>query len=294
MFTVERIPESFKVSITTPISRSGDEKRMTNYRPITLIDKFTKKFERFLKSRKRKSSENAVFELVNHNDNCFQNQVKCSTVFLDLAKALDTVDHNIILQRLSDTGARVQGRVPVHYLNTFNRDVSGQYRHDNSGAYNNDDGQYHPDGSGAYNPDNLGGYQNIINNAYSDKVNAGRPIVTARPVHSVPIHSGSSNGVVRDHIPASNNGHYAIIRQVQENQQDGYHYVYETENQIYGEEEGHLENVGSDQEGITVRGRYSYTGPDNVVYSVEYTADAAHGFVASGAHLPQANNGQSS
>lgn len=34
------------------------------------------------------------------------------------------------------------------------------------------------------------------------------------------------------------------------------------------------------------QGYYLYTGPDGVVYQVEYYADGENGFVAKGAHLP--------
>lgn len=62
-------------------------------------------------------------------------------------------------------------------------------------------------------------------------------------------------------------------------------FSYETENGIFGQEEGRLANKGTDDEAIRAKGYFSYTGPDNVVYTVEYTADE-NGFVPSGAHLP--------
>lgn len=36
---------------------------------------------------------------------------------------------------------------------------------------------------------------------------------------------------------------------------------------------------------MEAKGFYTYTGPDNVVYTVHYTADE-NGFVAQGDHLP--------
>lgn len=62
---------------------------------------------------------------------------------------------------------------------------------------------------------------------------------------------------------------------------------YETENGIFGEEEGHLEQQGTDKEAMRAKGYYKYTGPDNIIYEVEYTADE-EGFKPSAAHLPQA------
>lgn len=61
---------------------------------------------------------------------------------------------------------------------------------------------------------------------------------------------------------------------------------YETENGIFGEEEGHLEQQDSEKEAMRAKGYFKYTGPDNVIYEVTYTADE-EGFKPSGLHLPQ-------
>ncbi|RVE45046.1 hypothetical protein evm_010303 [Chilo suppressalis] len=68
---------------------------------------------------------------------------------------------------------------------------------------------------------------------------------------------------------------------------DGYKYVVETSNGISAQEQGQLKNVGSENEAIEVRGQFSYTGPDGVVYTVNYVADE-NGFQPQGAHLPVA------
>lgn len=60
---------------------------------------------------------------------------------------------------------------------------------------------------------------------------------------------------------------------------------YETENGITGQEEGKLYNRGTDAEALRASGYYTYTGPDNVVYTVNYKADE-NGFQPEGAHLP--------
>lgn len=67
--------------------------------------------------------------------------------------------------------------------------------------------------------------------------------------------------------------------------QDSYHYAYETENNIRGEENGRVINQNTKNEGIAATGFYEYVGPDNVKYRIEYIADE-NGFQAAGSHLP--------
>jgi hypothetical protein len=78
-----------------------------------------------------------------------------------------------------------------------------------------------------------------------------------------------------------------IIAQTQELNLDGsYQYSYQTGNGISAGESGYVKNPGTEAEGQVAQGYYLYTGPDGVVYQVEYFADAENGFVAKGAHLP--------
>ena len=62
---------------------------------------------------------------------------------------------------------------------------------------------------------------------------------------------------------------------------------YATENGITASEEGVLVGGGPEGPAVAKQGSYSYTGPDGVLYSVNWVADE-YGFRASGAHLPQA------
>ncbi|ENN78644.1 hypothetical protein HUJ04_002900 [Dendroctonus ponderosae] len=66
---------------------------------------------------------------------------------------------------------------------------------------------------------------------------------------------------------------------------DGYNFAFETSNGISQQEQGTLQNAGSENESIAVRGSFTYTGADGVVYTVTYIADE-NGFQPQGAHLP--------
>lgn len=48
---------------------------------------------------------------------------------------------------------------------------------------------------------------------------------------------------------------------------------FSVENGIKVEEQGEVKNKGTDNEIQSVRGSYSYTGPDGVLYTVTYIAD---------------------
>ncbi|XP_017783126.1 PREDICTED: flexible cuticle protein 12-like [Nicrophorus vespilloides] len=67
---------------------------------------------------------------------------------------------------------------------------------------------------------------------------------------------------------------------------DGYNWAYETSNGISANEQGQLNNAGTDNEVIAVRGQFSYIGKDGVSYTVTYIADE-NGFQPQGAHLPK-------
>lgn len=135
-FQTGEIPTNWKESIVTPIYKSGDKKMLTNYRPISVINNLAKIFEYCLKNRltdflekyklitntqygfrRGASTKDAILDLVRRVvDNLNENN-KCLAVFLDLTKAFDTVDHNILQKRLEDMGIRGSGlKLFVNYL----------------------------------------------------------------------------------------------------------------------------------------------------------------------------------
>ncbi|XP_028165392.1 flexible cuticle protein 12-like [Ostrinia furnacalis] len=88
--------------------------------------------------------------------------------------------------------------------------------------------------------------------------------------------------------PAGDDAVAQILKQEVDNiGVDGYSYGYETSNGISAQEQGQLKNAGSENEAIEVRGQFSYTGADGVVYTVTYVANE-NGFQPQGAHLPVA------
>lgn len=125
IFETGVVPSHFKIAIITPIFKAGDQTKVNNYRPISVISNFSKVFEKCIKSRLENflqknqilsknqfaftnglSTNDAIYELTRNITNNLDNNKKCLTVFLDLAKAFDTVPHNTLLDVLNAYGVR--------------------------------------------------------------------------------------------------------------------------------------------------------------------------------------------
>ena len=118
-------PSVFKIGIIKPIYKNGDKTDFQNYRPITLISSLAKVFEKVFKNRiesfltknnilsdkqfgfqKNKSTEDAICHLTSQIYNSMDNNKKSICIFLDLAKAFDTVSHKLLLNKLEKIGFR--------------------------------------------------------------------------------------------------------------------------------------------------------------------------------------------
>ena len=120
-------PSVLKTACIVPLHKGEEKNEATNYRPISLLPLFGKLFEKIIESRlvkffdkkniisphqfgfrKSYSTELAITEIQNMLlKNLDENKVTC-TIFLDLAKAFDTVNHGILLLKLEKYGIRGQ------------------------------------------------------------------------------------------------------------------------------------------------------------------------------------------
>ncbi|XP_043272929.1 endocuticle structural glycoprotein SgAbd-8-like [Venturia canescens] len=87
--------------------------------------------------------------------------------------------------------------------------------------------------------------------------------------------------------PLDNTTPIPILRQSQDgpNPDGSYAWSYETGNGIQAEEQGHLKNVGTENEAMSAQGRFSYTSEDGTPIELTYIADE-NGFQPQGRHLP--------
>lgn len=118
-------PSKLKIAKIIPIHKSDDESDPNNYRPISLLSSFNKIFEKIMYKRlqnyldmkeffcdsqygfrKQHSTQHAILDIINRiQDNMDKKMYSCG-IFIDLKKAFDTVDHDILLGKLDYYGIR--------------------------------------------------------------------------------------------------------------------------------------------------------------------------------------------
>ena len=120
-------PEKCKISRTVPVFKAGQPTNLSNYRPISCLPVLSKIIEKVVAMQlfnyvdsnnilynlqfgfqPGKSTVHPLIHLVDYISKAFNNSEYVIAVFLDFAKAFDTVNHTILLLKLSKIG--VKGR----------------------------------------------------------------------------------------------------------------------------------------------------------------------------------------
>lgn len=131
------VPSSLKIARVVP----GDKNSVNNFRPISILPCLSKVLEKLMFIRlysflvkqnllydyqfgflPRRSTTQATLHFVNQVTEAFEKNHYESGIFLDLSKAFDTLDHNILLNKLEHY--RVRGTS----LDWFQRYINNRYQ----------------------------------------------------------------------------------------------------------------------------------------------------------------------
>ncbi len=118
-------PSALKIAKIIPVFKKGDPHTFSNYRPISLLPCFSKILERLIFNRldnflthfnilhnnqygfrKHHSTDLALLDIYNKISSSLALHHHTIGIFLDLSKAFDTIDHNILLTKLQHYGIR--------------------------------------------------------------------------------------------------------------------------------------------------------------------------------------------
>lgn len=150
IITSNTVPQFLKVAKVIVIHKKGDKKDINNYRPISLLPVLSKILERFLNTQitqhisdhldknqfgftKKIGCIDALTEVLDYVRDNKSKKFLSSAFYLDITKAFDTVNHQILIEKLKNFGfqdnalALLQSYIENRAINVFcNNEFSDQ------------------------------------------------------------------------------------------------------------------------------------------------------------------------
>ena len=118
-------PEFMKIAKVLPLFKAGDTKNVSNYRPVSVLSQFSKILEKLFNKRllsfvnsmdilsnnqygfrSNRSTALALTEMVEMITDAIDDSKYAIGIFIDLKKAFDTINHDILLQKVHCYGVR--------------------------------------------------------------------------------------------------------------------------------------------------------------------------------------------
>ena len=118
-------PDNLKVGCITPIFKGGEKDKVNNYRPVCSLSSLSKIIEKVITNRminfledfdilsmtqfgyrKNMGTETALLNFIDNIQNQLNNYKYTISVFMDLSKAFDVIDHDILKNKLEHYGFR--------------------------------------------------------------------------------------------------------------------------------------------------------------------------------------------
>ena len=119
------VPEKIKIAVLYPIHKKDSKMKVNSYHPISILPMISKIYEKLIHAKlmsfftknktihkhqfgfqKGKSTEHAILDIYASILKALEKKQKACCIFLDFAKAFDTVNHEILLTKLEYYGVR--------------------------------------------------------------------------------------------------------------------------------------------------------------------------------------------